>query len=53
MRKLNLRFRLMIFFALISLAVFTAAGVLSWKECREKSTSFSILTRLPWRANCQ
>lgn len=40
MRKLNLRFRLMIFFALISLAVFTAAGVLSWKECREKVNEF-------------
>lgn len=40
MKKLNLRFRLIIFSALISLTVFTAAGVLSWKECREKVDEF-------------
>lgn len=40
MKKLNLRFRLIIFSALISLTVFTTAGVLSWKECREKVDEF-------------
>lgn len=40
MKKLNLRLRLMVFFVLISAAVFVTAGILSWKECREKSTSF-------------
>lgn len=40
MPKLGLRFKLIIFFALISLTVFTAAGVLSWKECRKKVDEF-------------
>ena len=40
MKKLNLRLRLMVFFVLISAAVFVTAGILSWKECREKVDEF-------------
>ena len=40
MQKLGLRFKLIIFSALISLTVFTAAGVLSWKECSKKIGEF-------------
>ena len=40
MQKLNLRFRLIIFFGLISLTVFTVAGGVSWRECREKVDEF-------------
>lgn len=40
MKKLNLRVRLLIFLILISAAVFITAGVLSWKEAREKVDEF-------------
>ena len=40
MRPLNLRFRLMIFFMIISVSVFTIAGIFSWRESREKVDEF-------------
>lgn len=40
MKNMNLRLRLIVFFVLISTAVFLTAGAVSWFECREKIDEF-------------
>lgn len=52
MKNMNLRLRLIVFFVLISTAVFLTAGAVSWFECREKIDEFLIRTKSIWQNSC-